>query len=200
MRLITWPTAIESEVAILCQLLAETQTIVHIRKPYMTDMDFARYLNKFSHAERQRFVAHQHYKIACDYGLRYFHSPTRLREAHLADNFMQFKLFSTSTHSWDEFNQLDKAYSAAFLSPVFPSISKTGYGVAERIKLKGRSNWHTQLIALGGIDRQRIATLVNSDFDDFALCGAVWQSADPLREALICYDAVVINKHLKNDL
>lgn len=195
MRLITWPTAIDSEVAILRQLLAETQTIVHIRKPYMTDMDFVQYLKFFNHAERQSLVAHQHYRIADDYGLRYWHSPTRFREAHLADPCTRSKLFSTSTHSWQEFNQLDKTYRSAFLSPVYPSISKVGYGLNESIEHKGRSNWHTQLIALGGIDRKRIAALAGSDFDDFALCGAVWQADQPLQEALKCYEAGALNKH-----
>lgn len=187
MRIISWHTAVAHEVDVLRRLMAHADIIVHLRKPNIAEMDFAKLLHAFDEDERQRLVVHQHHKLALDLGVKQLHSASGLREAHLHDPQISKVLFSTSTHSWTEFNSLDRIYKAAFLSPVFPSISKVDYGADKQTPLRGRTNGEAELIALGGIDRKRVAELADSDFDDFALYGAVWQATDPFAEAMACY-------------
>lgn len=187
MHLITWPTPYPDEDKILLHLANETGITVHIRKPNMTDMDFIKYITVFKNIAKEGFVIHQHYRIAEKHGFKNFHSPTRLREQHLNDPFMFNNLKSTSTHSWNEFNSLEKKYQTAFVSPVYPSISKKGYGLSNRVDFMGRNNKNIKAVALGGIYSGNIKSIAESDFDTFAVCGAVWESKKPLKIALDCH-------------
>lgn len=187
MHLITWPTSYSGEEKILLHLAHETGITVHIRKPYMTDMDFIKYIAVFENVPKERFVIHQHYRIAKNFGFESFHSPTGLRKQHLSDPFMLNRLASTSTHSWQEFNHLDKNYQAAFVSPVYPSISKKGYGVKDQVGMIGRKNNSIKAVALGGLHSGNIKNISQSDFDSFAVCGAIWESNTPLKMALHCH-------------
>jgi thiamine-phosphate pyrophosphorylase len=185
MRIITLPTFQSGEIAILRQLLAWPDVYVHVRKPDLSETDYVNYLCAFSVDERKKLVAHQAYDRAADCGVERIHFST-LRRQTLGLTSTAKQHISTSTHSWDEFNGLVPVYDAAFVSPLFPSISKRGYGLENTIPESGRRNRAIKAIALGGISSARLATMTAHEFDDFALCGALWEANDPLREATSC--------------
>ncbi|MFD1770581.1 thiamine phosphate synthase [Sphingobacterium suaedae] len=199
MRIITLDSFVYNEIYILRRLLEWPDIYVHIRKPNLAEVDFVRYLSAFTLCERRRLVPHQHHAVARDHGVERIHLSTRLRKGYnglLPNNCYS----STSTHSWDEFNKLPPIFSAAFVGPVFPSISKKGYGISKQIPCSGRTNFATLAIALGGIQASSIADLRHADFDDIALCGALWQANAPLLEAKRCYAQLPLsNQPLRND-
>jgi len=94
-------------------------------------------------------------------------------------------MISTSFHS---LGQLDEDYGSldyAFLSPMFDSISKSKYYSAGfdteelRTTLKAL---HFPVIALGGIDDNKISRLHKLGFKGAAILGAIWNSEDPINE------------------
>jgi thiamine-phosphate pyrophosphorylase len=199
MRVITLNESSKEEVRTLRKLLEWPGIYVHIRKPLITEVAFGRYLSQFSEADRPRLITHQHYAIALDNGVAHMHLPAHARAGLPGASPGVYA--STSTHGWDEFNQLGTAFRSAFIGPVFPSISKPGYGTHQQLAFTGRTNFAMQAIALGGISAENIGALSDAHFDDVALCGAIWQARDPLQEAARCYQLLQVNhRSSKHDI
>ncbi|KGE13128.1 thiamine phosphate synthase [Sphingobacterium deserti] len=186
MRIITSPHPQNQEISILRQLLAWPGVYVHVRKPALSETDYIKFLCAFSVEERAKLIAHQAHFRAMECGLSRLHFSTSMRETAAIPDTANKKYISTSTHGWIEFNGLPCLYDAAFVSPLFPSISKQGYGEQNRIALIGRRNLASEAIALGGISSTRLATMSAHNFDDFAVCGAIWEAQDPIGEARSC--------------
>jgi thiamine-phosphate pyrophosphorylase len=77
------------------------------------------------------------------------------------------------------------AYDRLLVSPVFPSLSKPGYGPSEKLPAADLRAVlalprRAEVIALGGIDASRIAASCELGFDGVAVLGAVWLATDPL--------------------
>lgn len=93
------------------------------------------------------------------------------KKTFLHDDFPKF-------HSLQELNEYEHKFRYAFLSPVFESISKKGYRQdfdLHQLKeaIKGRS-----IIALGGIDEDKVETCRNLGFAGVAVLGAIWEGRD----------------------
>lgn len=89
-------------------------------------------------------------------------------------------------HSLKEMTDCREKYDYAFLSPIFDSISKTGYkSKFDLQELKNslllRRGAGGEVIALGGIDENTIHEAVDLGFDGVAVLGAIWLSEDPLK-------------------
>jgi thiamine-phosphate pyrophosphorylase len=100
---------------------------------------------------------------------------------------------STSTHSTEEFNALESIFDYAFLSPIYPSISKPDYfsKINHLEAIKKRINFSTKLIALGGISSKNILTTLENGFNDVALLGSLWNSKNPLIQFKKCQQIVL---------
>lgn len=100
---------------------------------------------------------------------------------------------STSVHTIEDFNLLKKYFDYAFLSPVYNSISKENY--KSKIDLlnaiKGRTNFNTKLVALGGIEAQNIKKTLDAGFDDVALLGTIWDAGNPIKNFKLCQQIVL---------
>lgn len=94
--------------------------------------------------------------------------------------------FSTSIHSLSEWPQLARQVDLVFYSPLFPSISKPGYGPSSSLavieqEVSAIRQQHTALpllIGLGGIQAKNVALVRQAGFDGAALMGALWQAPD----------------------
>lgn len=95
-----------------------------------------------------------------------------------------------SAHSFEELKKNEDA-EICFLSPVFDSISKSGYktGFSEQELKEGIAAWKTfqkkesrsqKLFALGGVNASNLAKLAELGFDGAAILGAVWQNPSPV--------------------
>ncbi|MDF1674850.1 MAG: thiamine phosphate synthase [Vicingaceae bacterium] len=87
-------------------------------------------------------------------------------------------------HSLKELENCKEKYDYAFLSPVFDSISKAGY--KSQLNLKEVSNVlknkKDKIIALGGIDEDKINTIKAIGFSGIALLGTIWKSDNPVEK------------------
>lgn len=161
--------------------------LFHVRKYEFSDNEMQNYLNGLDKKFRSRVVLHSHFHLAKEFGINrlHFREEERLRKSYL--NYEGHQL-STSVHSIEDFNKLDELWQYAFLSPVFPSISKSGYGVNNTvlIELKRKNNKNVKLIALGGIQAENCKQVMDNAADGIALLGSIWQSQDPLNTFLSC--------------
>ena len=72
-----------------------------------------------------------------------------------------------------------------FLSPIYDSISKEGYGAAfSRIDLKQAADEgiiDSKVLALGGVSLEHIPEVRSMGFGGAAVLGALWQAKEPTR-------------------
>lgn len=173
---------VPNESEILRQLFEAGLERFHIRKYWLKDAEMKLYLDAINPLYHQRLVLHSHYHLAKDYGINRLHFR---EEDRLADRHMDYKneySLSTSVHDIVAFNDLGKEWQYAFLSPMYPSISKQGYGAKHTTlsTLEQRKNTHCQLIGLGGIDIDNFSEVVKGGANGIALLGSIWQAPDPV--------------------
>lgn len=142
---------------------------VHIRKPgYSTD-EVHRLIDAIPPESRQKISIHDHLHLATDCGLGGVHLNSRNNCIPAGWHGM----VSRSLHHTDEIGTA--AYDYAFLSPIFPSISKPGYSPtlsAEEIK----TTINDKIFALGGVTEDRLDELERMGFGGAAFLGSVWRS------------------------
>lgn len=92
---------------------------------------------------------------------------------------------SRSCHSIQEVIRHKSECDYLFLSPIYDSISKEGYGAAfSRIELKRAAEEgiiDSQVFALGGVSLEHIPEIRSLGFGGAAVLGALWQAESPAK-------------------
>ena len=191
MIVITNPSAIFNEINIIDSLFEEGLSLLHSRKPDFSEVEMARFIHQIKVEFRSNLVLHSHHQLAEDFEINRIHFSEKEKN-HLHEFPARFsktcRYNSTSTHSIEDFNSLEKDFEYAFLSPVFKSISKENYHPEKDLfdALKSRTNFRTKVIALGGIDPDNIKKTLENGFDDVALLGSIWNSEKPVKQFKLC--------------
>ncbi|HLP56484.1 MAG TPA: thiamine phosphate synthase [Fluviicola sp.] len=176
--LFTTPDFHSNESLLLNRMLEESTLRVHLRKPGSSVNAFEQLLARIDPGYHSRVVIHQHHSLAEKYDLGGIH----FTEADRQQNLMQ-KAVSTSFHDLQTAINEQNDYRYFFCSPVFPSISKTGYSTDENWNISQEpDSFRQKAVALGGIDVSRLNKVRERGFQHIALLGAVWQVADPVKE------------------
>jgi thiamine-phosphate pyrophosphorylase len=179
---ITPEELVQNETEIINALFQEGLDLLHIRKPFIHSDEMRDFIQKIHSEFYHRLVLHSHYDLAESFNISRFHFRETDRQDELYKSFTD-KTISTSVHNIETFNELSEDWEYAFISPVFPSISKKGYGKDSNIlnAIKNRNNSNVKLIALGGIHEKNINKVVSSRVDGMALLGAIWENDNPLQ-------------------
>lgn len=85
-------------------------------------------------------------------------------------------------HSIEKLTAHKGKYEYAFLSPIFDSISKTGYKSNFELQDLKENVAGKNLIALGGIDESKIETCRELGFAGVAVLGAIWNNSSPVEK------------------
>ena len=168
--IITTPSFFTGEAEAICRFLASGDAWrVHLRKPGSGEEEMRRLIATIPHEFYGRLSLHDHHKLAAEYGLGGIHLKSRNPEA--PDGW--HGLVSKSIHSVEEIGSLtDVDY--AFLSPIYPSISKPGYKADFSIEaLSGHVG--AKVFALGGVTTDKFAELEAAGFGGAAMLGAAWR-------------------------
>lgn len=192
MIVISNPTEIRNEHQIIQALFEEGLELLHIRKPNASEEALRFYIAAIDSKYHSKLVLHQQHRLIEEFQLERLHFTEKARQT-IADNFQKSVPFlSTSVHTIADFNTLSERYDAAFLSPIYPSISKVDYKPTQNLleQTKERTNWKTKLIALGGISAENIAATLTEGFDDVALLGSIWNSTNPIKNFKKCQKIV----------
>ena len=157
----------------------------HVRKPGWPREQLAAWLAGVPVIWRQCLVLHQHHALAAEFGCGGVHCKDGHAVSEMAQGGTLFR-----SHACHDLAALESSlgrFDSVFFSPVFPSISKPGYGpatalgaVTEILRRRTVAERRTSVIALGGIVPANVGRCAELGFDGVAVLGALWSAPDPL--------------------
>jgi thiamine-phosphate pyrophosphorylase len=196
MIVITNPIPIPNEINMIHSLFENGLKLLHIRKPNFAESEIKQFLSGINPNYWERLVLHNYHHLASSFGINRIHFSESKRKTLLMlpgkSPFDPHKTkgfyLSTSVHTIEDFNALDNIFEYAFLSPIFPSISKVNYYSKTDLfeAIKNRTNYATKLIALGGIESKNIEQTLKNGFDNATLLGTIWNSNNPIENFKLC--------------
>ncbi|PTN04342.1 thiamine phosphate synthase [Mangrovibacterium marinum] len=181
---ISHPDQFAHEAEVINQLFELGMQHFHLRKPNWSTEEIRNLLKSVQPTFFNRIIIHDHFQLAVEFGLGGIHFSAKTK-----NQMPQWRSFegsrSTSCHSLEELHELPDQIDYAFLSPIFPSISKQGYHANfdfdELEKFLATYN-KAEVIALGGIEAGKIQTCRQIGFNGIAVLGNIWQEGQTQRE------------------
>jgi len=172
---ITSPSDVPEEDRKITRLLdAAGVDYVHIRKPGWTEEQVENLILKIPATYRGRIKLNDYHNLASMYGLGGVH--LNGRNPHYPD--FDTKI-SKSCHTLREIDECTgEKYEYKFLSPIYDSISKPGYGSAFVLDEISNHIRNKDVVALGGVNIDRLQELRDAGFAGAAMLGEIWQSSD----------------------
>lgn len=157
---------------------------LHIRKPEASSKELMALLKDIHPVYRNRIVLHDHFELAFLYDLRGIHLNKRNPVIPAKAEALSI---SRSCHSFEEVISA-QVFDYVFLSPVFDSISKSGYNQAfseqELLKAKADGIINKRVVALGGISAPTIPLAAQYGFGGVAVLGSLWKSFEADQDVL----------------
>lgn len=175
---ITSPDFLPGEASFIDCLFRHGIDLLHLRKPDSTIELCRQLLRDIPNEWHNRIVLHDHFQLATEFSLHGVHLNRRNPVA--PDNFSGS--ISRSCHSLEEMVESKPNCDYVFLSPIFNSISKQGYGSAftpeilEKAAAQGIID--NKVIALGGLSLKCLPQLKAWHFGGAAFLGDIWQRKD----------------------
>jgi thiamine-phosphate pyrophosphorylase len=171
-------------------LFAEGLRRYHVRKPLWSGEELEAWLLRLPAEWRSRIVLHGNPELAESLGLCGSHERD---EGGIAPE----RGFSRSCHDLQSLWQHLQIYEQILFGPVFPSLTKDGYGPAEdfqwdelqSVLTTARTEGDARVLAIGGITAARLPRCAELGFDGAAVLGAVWNDPDPVRAYAAVRDA-----------
>ena len=171
---ITSPSFLADEGNAINALFQTGLEILHLRKPHSSIDEVENLLQSVSEPFRNRIVLHEHFGLVKKYGLKGIHLNARNPVA--PEGYHGH--ISRSCHSLQEVEEWKNVCDYVFLSPIYDSISKEGYGAhftTEQLQdARSRSLVDEKVVALGGICADNIPEVKSFGFGGVALLGDIW--------------------------
>lgn len=171
---ITYPTFFQGEAQCVDALFRNGLEYLHLRKPEADVLAYVSFLEQVDPQYYPRIVLHDHFELAEKYGLKGVHLnqrnpyPPQSWKGHV----------SRSCHSLEEVVAHKPQCDYLFLSPIFDSISKQGYGPSLSPdmlrKAKEEGIIDDKVVALGGMSAERLPLVRSWGFGGAAFLGDVW--------------------------
>ena len=146
---------------------------VHLRKPAATEEQMRAFIERLPGRLYDRLTLHDRHELAAEYGLGGVHLNGRNPQPP-AD----FRgTVSRSCHSLEELRNC-RTEEYLFLSPIYDSLSKSGYRAAftadalRQAAVEGTIG--PRVVALGGVTPARIPELSDLGFGGAAFLGYIW--------------------------
>ncbi|MBE9171144.1 thiamine phosphate synthase [Pleurocapsales cyanobacterium LEGE 06147] len=178
--LISNPVNLVDELETIVKIFESGLTYFHLRKPDFTKEEYELFLKAIPLKYRKYIIIHHYHELIYNYELKGIHH-TRL--TNFKPIQLQYRVHqSKSFHSIWEIENNQFPYDYVFLSPIYDSISKQGY--QSNFNFCALANWlkqkpHcSQIIALGGIDRNKIIEVKQMGFDGVAILGIIWNEVN----------------------
>lgn len=188
---ITRPDIFEGETTLVNKLFEQGMERLHLRKPEATKEALAEWIEGIAPLFRQRIVLHDHHELARCYAIGGIHLNSRnplIPEWVEKEKILRPFTVSRSCHSIEEVQQYKYILDYMFLSPIYDSISKEGYGAAFSRQQLREANAAGMLsdnvYALGGISADKLPELHAMGFHGAAILGDLWMSPNPCKRLL----------------
>lgn len=174
------------EAEVIRRLLDAGIDRIHLRKPGAAEKEMRRLVESLPAVCYPRLSLHDHLPLAAEYGLGGVH--LNGRNPVPPEGFRG--LVSRSCHTLGELAEHAADTDYRFLSPIFDSISKSGYRAAfsgeTLCEAAAQGIIDSRTLALGGVIPSRLPQVRACGFGGAALLGCIWHdtSAEGLRRTL----------------
>jgi len=171
---------------------------VHIRKPHATIDRVAHLVESISSAYHSQLVLHDFHSLAMQYNVAAIH--LNARQSTIPSWWDGYT--SRSCHTLEEIIRHKNKHKYLFLSPIYDSISKTGYTSTFSLQLLhevGRQGIiDDNVIAMGGICTDNVKATIDCGFGGVAVLGSIWKEptiehihkdVKQLKQILSCYNS-----------
>ena len=208
---ISAPDFLPGEAEAVTALLEAGAWRVHVRKPAAGSDSIARLLEHIPAALYSRISLHDHHELAARFGVGGVHLNSR--NPSVPDGFGG--MVSRSCHSIAELSQYSSVCDYMFLSPIFDSISKSGYvsrfsleeirrrivagsdvATARMDVMSSDGNCRSvdwgRVFALGGVCPDNVRLLEDVGFGGAAVLGCIWE---PFR---LDHNCAALSERLRN--
>lgn len=171
---ISRPHLHNDDVNAINRILKHQGFIFHLRKPKASAKDLVRILDGLNEEILDRVVLHDHFELADKYPVKGV--CLNKRAGYDAKNAV-----CQSMHNLSEYKGTVTDY--VMLSPVFDSISKSGYngqhanraGISSELAAF-KEQYQIPVVALGGVKPDNIRKASELGFDGVAVLGYLWRS------------------------
>jgi len=165
------------------RLFEEGMTSFHLRKPNASIQEIQSLLSSIDSNFLKNISLHQYHSLAPDYGIKRLHftEANRLNTSREQLDLLRKSGYtlSTSVHSMENLQDFTGLFDYIFYSPVFDSISKSGYKSNLPANFKVNDEYQSiQTIALGGINSLNIKLVKEMKFNGAAVLGSLWQNPE----------------------
>lgn len=193
MRIALTPVDIaDGEAAMITRVLDAGWDMVHLRHPASSLADVRRLIEAVPQRFHSRLRLHGHFALASEFNLGGLHLNSRCP----APPAFYTGPLSRSCHTVDEVIA-SQGYDYVTLSPVFPSVSKPGYGENSNFSASDLDRIDkmrpTSVIALGGVTPATLQELARMPFQGFATLGYLLGCGNPalLPERLLQFEQTI---------
>lgn len=187
--IITQPHFFEDETVLVNALFQQGLERLHLRKPQATREEMQQWIQQIKPDFHPLIVLHDHHNLALDYDIGGIHLNSRNPEPpSWVEELRQRKDFSLSRscHTLQEILNYRKQCDYLFLSPIFDSISKEGYGptwsIEQLLEASSQGIITPQVYALGGIAFNRLSEVRQLGFSRAAILGDLWRRCSTLND------------------
>lgn len=191
---ITDPSYISDETTKIEKLLDCGVDYVHIRKPDWSLREVRDLIEGIPYSARKRLKLHGHFELLHEMNLGGAHLNRRNKTAPYTANKI-----SRSFHTVKELDEATR-YEYVTLSPIFDSISKSGYLSHFNIEKLHNFISGKNVIALGGVTPEKFLLLRQKGFSGAALLGYIWgdfeeklrelkKSIEQIKTHIPCYNS-----------
>ena len=156
---------------------------LHLRKPGFSIDGYRALLDQIEAKYYNRIMLHQYHELAQEYQLRGIHLQEQPR-LDLGDALdVTLKMYankslkvSSSFHGKEDIVECEGKFEYVLLSPVFSSISKSGY------EGKGFdvNDLNEFVIGMGGINEDTLQATFDLGFKGVGVLGGIWNTKNPL--------------------
>lgn len=176
---ISWPDFFAGEADAINALFEAGLPLLHLRKPGGSATDVAKLVGRIRPEYRDRLTLHYLPTLAEELGLGGYH----LSNGHPPASAGWSGRLSASCHSLEEVRQAKaRGLDYVFLSPIFDSVSKSGYKSAFSADTIARASAEgvvdSRVVALGGIRPEDMRRVEAMGFGGAAVLGSLWSSID----------------------
>jgi thiamine-phosphate pyrophosphorylase len=191
LAVITRPEIFPGEADYLEGLLEAGLTKLHLRKPGAGEKEKITLLERLAPRWAGQLVWHGSRERAEAYGVTQVHRSVGLvGERGKSGGGLPVEsggrfAVSTSVHSWEEMKALPAGLAYAFISPLFDSISKPGYGANTALLDLPADDFPCLPVGLGGIGADTIGEMIRRGWKGAAVLGWIWEEP---REAVRRYE------------
>ncbi len=164
----------------------------HLRKPAWSMEQCAALLQEIPAAYHARISTHQYHRLIemFEVGVHFkeavVHASAGDAEPRVIGGYVPEcvpQIKSRSLHGIQNLRMHLRGIDYAFLSPIFPSISKENYSPTwseSELCAALKPSFAAKVYALGGITPTHVGCALKYGFDGVVLHGVLWQAAEPL--------------------